>query len=155
MPGGGTVKLSDLLRQEMEKRELKTVKDAAGVFGVSIQLLRVMLYNDHIPKDRTLAVIAGRLGLDPAMLVMVAHRQRLPRDLGVFTLTPEPPTGGDLARKRKWPLSQEQCDYLSHIMTIEEIQLIRKYRQLTDEAKTQVVGQINYQFEAARAKKNR
>ena len=51
---------------------------------------------------------------------------------------------------RKYPLSQEQCDYLCKIMTAEEIQLVRKLRQVTDDGKKQVLGYVDYMFSLQR-----
>jgi hypothetical protein len=84
------------------------------------------------------------------MLVLAAHQQKLPPEVKGYILEParakDMPGGG----KRKWPLSQEQCEYLSRIMKAEEIQLIRKFRQIDPMQKIQVLGYINYQFETAR-----
>jgi hypothetical protein len=67
-----------------------------------------------------------------------------------FFLEPQKPAGGVWDEKRKWPLSQEQCDYLSKLMSEQEIQLVRKYRQLAEEQRTQTQGYIDYHFETAR-----
>jgi hypothetical protein len=47
-------------------------------------------------------------------------------------------------KKRVWPLSAEQCDYLEKILSEPEIQLIRKFRQIPDDAKSQITGYLDY-----------
>ncbi len=49
-------------------------------------------------------------------------------------------------------IAEEQCDYLAKIMTAEEIQIVRKFRQVTEEAKAQIVGYVDYTF-ASKGKK--
>jgi hypothetical protein len=46
--------------------------------------------------------------------------------------------------KRKWPLSEEQCGYLVKVLNEEEIQLIRKFRQLPPGAMGQITGYLDY-----------
>ncbi len=145
-----TNELSRLIKEEMKKRGLKDEQLTAGRLGVSYEVLRQILRDNHIPKNRTLLQIARGLDIDPSILIMAAVRERLPRNLGEFMLTVEHPPSGDWERKRKWPLSQEQCAYLSRLMNSQEIQLVRKYRQLSSDEKSQVVGYINYEFETKR-----
>jgi transcriptional regulator with XRE-family HTH domain len=142
--------ISKILRRELNKRGLTVLNQAARYLGVSTELLRVTLSGKHIPKDKTLEKIAGRLGLDMSSLVLAAHRQKLPKDVqGLFLAPVQLPEEKNQIR-RKWPLSQEQCEYLSSIMTSEEIQLIRKYRQLREDQKAQLLGYLHYRFAMAR-----
>ncbi len=142
--------LSQLIKQVMKKRGLENEKLAARRMGVSIEILRDILRDNHVPKDRTLLKIARGLGIDPSPLIMAAVRLRLPRDLGDFMLPVGQPANGDWSHKRKWPLSQEQCEYLARIMNSHEIQFLRKYRQLSDAEKNQIVGYVNYTFDTKR-----
>jgi transcriptional regulator with XRE-family HTH domain len=144
------MKIADLIKQELQNRGLTTITSAARSLGVSPELLRRIVNMDHIPRDRMLAKIARGLGMDPAGLILAAHRQQLPGELCVFTLTPAPPTGCVWQEKRKWPLSQEQCEYLAKVMQPHEIQLLRKYRQLSPEEKAQAIGYLNYMFATKR-----
>lgn len=145
-----TMNISDILRLELDKRGLQNLIEAARFLGVSTELMRVTLNGKHIPKDSTLAKIAAKLGLNASLLVLTAHRQKLPQDVQGLFLAPVQMTESKLLKRRKWPLSQEQCEYLSALMSNEEIQLIRKYRQLHDEQKTQLLGYIHYRFTLAR-----
>jgi transcriptional regulator with XRE-family HTH domain len=146
------MKLSALIRQELEKRGIRTVREAAQFLRVSSETVRLMLNRGRIPKDRVLVAIANKLEIDPAVLLLTAHRERLPRTMQSYFLMPAPPARGDWARKRRWPLSQEQCEYLGRIMTGQEIQLLRMYRQLTPERMQEAVGFMTYLFELCRSK---
>lgn len=138
--------LARLIRSELEKRGIRTIRRSAQFLGISGELMRCILNKGAVPRDSTITRIAQALGMNPAPLLLAAHRQKLPKDVALFMLDPASPAGGDWQQKRKWPLSQEQCDYLSVIMLPQEIQLIRKYRQLTTEERLQTIGYINYQF---------
>jgi hypothetical protein len=144
------MKLCTLLRREMQMRGIRTIREAARLFGVSGELTRRILNLGLIPKDRTLVRIAAALDLDPAILITAGHRQKLPRDLREQLLPVAPPTGGGWEQKRKWPLSQEQCEYLGREMKPHEIQLMRKARQLTPEEKTHLIAYIEYMFATQR-----
>jgi hypothetical protein len=144
------IKASDIIQQELSKRGLATLKEAARFLGISTELLRVTLHAGHLPKDRTLDRIAQRLGLEASMLILAAHQERIPSEVKHLFLAPLALPVEKRERKRKWPLSQEQCEYLSQIMTAEEIQLVRKCRQLTDDERKQVLGYLHFQFATAR-----
>ena len=144
------MEMSDLIKSELQKRGMQPLKTAANALGVSTELLRRVVNGTHIPKDPTLVKIARALDMDPATLILAAHRQKLPSDLCSFTLDPSAPAGGAWQRKRKWPLSQEQCEYLAKILKPHEIQLLRKYRQLTSDEKIKTIGYVDYMFETAR-----
>ncbi len=137
-----------MIGQALEKRGIGCRKDAAQFLGMSSELLRLILNDGHIPKDKTLVAIADLLSLDKSALIMSAHRQKVPTELkGLFLL---PTTAGRWEKKRVWPLSGEQCEYLAKIMSAEEIQIIRKFRQMPADAQAQIIGYIDYQFEAKR-----
>lgn len=140
------MKLADIVQEELKKRNVGSLKVASRLLGISPELVRVILTKGHVPKDKTLRVIAQKLGLDMSALVLTAHQQKLPGDIRGHFLTPVPVAGEKWKTKRKYPLSQEQCDYLSHVMSGEEIQLVRKYRQLNEEGKIQSRGYIEYMF---------
>jgi hypothetical protein len=142
--------VATIIRRELAKRQFTNLKDAAAFLGVSTELLRMLVNKGRLPKDRLLIRIADRLGLDRVALVLTAHKQKVPRDMHGFFLEPKHPVGGTWEQKRKWPLSQEQCEYLSRIMNEQEIQLVRKYRQLDGDQRSQALGYIDYHFQRAR-----
>lgn len=144
------MKLADIMQGELKKRSVASLKSASRLLGISPELIRVILTKGHIPKDRTLRQIAQKLDLDLSSLVLTAHREKLPGDVKGHFLTPASLQGNNAKIKRKYPLSQEQCDYLSQVMSTEEIQLVRKYRQLNSEGKIQSRGYIEYMFGVSR-----
>jgi transcriptional regulator with XRE-family HTH domain len=138
------MKTSDLIRNALETKGLKNLKDAAKMLGISPELLRVVLNKGHIPKDKTLTLIANKLNIDKSLLVLAAHQEKVPNEVKGFFLTP---SLGKLNRgKRKFPLSEEQSAYLEKILSIDELMLLRKFRQVTDEARMQISGYIDFMY---------
>ncbi len=143
------MKIADIIRQALEKKGFKNLKDASKVLGISPELLRVTINKGHIPKDKTLMVIASKLNLDKAVLVLTAHQEKVPAEVKGFFLSP---SQAKFRRgKRKYPLSEEQINYLEKILCIEEIMMLRKYRQVNDEARVQIDGYIEFMFSSKRA----
>ncbi len=136
------MKISDIIKQALEEKGFRNLKDASKALGVSSELLRVAINKGHIPKDRTLGMIAGKLGLDRSLLILAAHQEKVPTEIKGYFLSPS--RSKRLHRKRVYPLSVEQCDYLEKAMSAEEIQMLRKYRQVSEEAKTQIAGYVDY-----------
>jgi hypothetical protein len=143
------MKISDIIRQALEKKGFKNLKDASKVLGISPELLRVTINKGHIPKDRTLIMIANKLGLDRSVLILSAHQEKVPAEVKGFFLSPS--TTKYRRGKRKYPLSEEQINYLEKILSIEEIMMLRKYRQVSDEARTQINGYIDYMYASKRS----
>ncbi len=138
------MKLSDMIRQALENKGYHNLKDASKALGLSPELLRVTMNKGHIPKDKTLIMIANKLGMDKTILILAAHQEKVPFEVKGFFLTP---SEAKLRRdKRKYPLSEEQCNYLARLMSTEEIQIIRKLRQVSEEANIQIMGYIDYMF---------
>jgi hypothetical protein len=147
--GGGLMKISDMIRQALEKKGFRNLKDASKVLGISPELLRVTINKGHIPKDKTLIMIANKLGLDRSVLILAAHQEKVPDEVKGFFLSP---SQAKFRRgKRKFPLSEEQCNYLEKIMSTDEIMMLRKFRQVSEEAKTQIVGYVDYMFASKRS----
>jgi hypothetical protein len=144
----GSLKVAELIKQALEKKGLLTVKHAAKVLGISQDLLRLMFSHGHIPMDATLGKIADKLGMDKASLILAAHREKVPAEVrGYFLFSPERKTWRE---KRVWPISEEQCYYLGKIIKEEEIQLIRKLRQVSDEARMQIGEYVDYTWASKR-----
>jgi hypothetical protein len=142
------MKISDMIRQAVETKGFRNLKDASKALGVSPEILRITM-KGHIPKDKTLGIIANKLGLDESTLILAAHQEKVPAEVQGFFLSPSP---SKLRQgKRIFPLSQEQCAYLEKIMSPVEIQMVRKFRQVSEEAKTQIIGYIDYMFASKRS----
>ena len=143
------MKISDIIRQALEKKGFKNLKDASKVLGISPELLRVTINKGHIPKDGTLMMIANKLGLDRSVLILSAHQEKVPAEVKGFFLSPS--TTKYRRGKRKYPLSEEQINYLEKILSIDEIMMLRKYRQVSDDARTQINGYIDYMYSSKRS----
>lgn len=138
------MKVADIIREALVKKGFRNLKDASKVLGISPELLRVTINKGHMPKDKTLVQIAGKLSLDKSVLILAAHQAKVPNEVKGFFLSP---TQNKFRRgKRVFPLSEEQCNYLAKIMTAEEVQLLRKLRQVSEEAKIQVFGYVDFMF---------
>jgi hypothetical protein len=138
------MKIADIIRQALEKKGFNNLKDASKVLGISPELLRVTINKGHIPKDTTLIVIANKLNLDKSMLILAAHQEKVPDEVKGFFLSP---SQAKFRRgKRKYPLSEEQTNYLEKILSIEEIMMLRKFRQVSEEAMVQIAGYVDFMF---------
>lgn len=143
------MKISDMIRQALEKKGFKNLKDASKVLGISPELLRVTINKGHIPKDKTLIMIATKLGLEKSVLILSAHHEKVPAEVKGFFLSPS--TTKYRRGKRRYPLSEEQINYLEKILSIEEIMMLRKYRSVSEEAKTQINGYVDFMFASKRS----
>lgn len=143
------MKISEMIRQALDKKGFKNLKDASKVLGISPELLRVTINKGHIPKDKTLMMIANKLSLDRAMLILAAHQEKVPAEVKGFFLSP---SQAKFRRgKRKFPISEEQINYLEKILSMDEILMLRKFRQVTDEARIQITGYVDYMFSSKRS----
>jgi hypothetical protein len=84
-----------------------------------------------------------------SVLVLAAHQQKVPNEVKGYFLTP---SDAKFNRgKRKYPLSEEQTNYLAQVMSVDEILLLRKFRQVTDEARMQIVGYVDFMYSTKRS----
>ena len=138
-----------MIRQALEKKGFKNLKDASKVLGISPELLRVTINKGHIPKDKTLMMIANKLGIDKSVLILAAHQEKVPDEVKGFFLSP---SQAKIKRgKRKFPLSEEQINYLEKILSIDELMMLRKFRQVSDEARVQIAGYVDFMFASKRS----
>lgn len=143
------MKISEMIRQALEKKGFRNLKDASKVLGISPELLRVTINKGHIPKDKTLIMIANKLNLDKSVLILAAHQEKVPAEVKGFFLSP---SQAKFRRgKRKFPLSEEQINYLEKIMSADEILMLRKFRQVSEEARIQIAGFVDYMFASKRS----
>ncbi len=139
---GTAMKVADMIKRALEQNGIQTLKEAAKALGVSTELVRATVKQGHIPKDVVLGKIADKLGLDRTALILAAHREKVPVEMKGYFLSPAKQKSW--TKKRVWPLSEEQSEHLRKVMNETEIQIIRKYRQVPDEAKTQIEGYVDY-----------
>jgi hypothetical protein len=142
------MKLSEMIKKALDKKGFKNLKDASKALGISPELLRVTINKGHIPKDNTLTMIAKKLNLEMSALVLAAHQEKVPNEVKGFFLTPAQTKSH--RGKRKYPLSEEQSTYLEMVLSIDEMMLLRKYRQVTDEARMQIAGYVDFMYESKR-----
>ncbi len=144
------MKIADLIRQALEQNGIPVLRprEAAKFLGISAELLRLILNKGYVPKDSTLGRMADKLGIDAPALILAAHRERVPAEVRGYFLSAAPEK--TWRKKRIFPLSEEQCNYLGKIMSPDEIQMVRKFRQVPGEAQTQVLGHIDYVFASKR-----
>jgi transcriptional regulator with XRE-family HTH domain len=143
------MKISEMIRQALEKKGFKNLKDASKVLGISPELLRVTINKGHIPKDKTLMMIAQKLNLDKSVVILAAHQEKVPAEVKGFFLSPS--QARFRRGKRKYPLSEEQINYLEKILSVDEIMMLRKFRQVSDEGRTQIEGYVDFMFASKRS----
>jgi hypothetical protein len=136
-----------MVQQSIEMRGLRSIKDIEKKTGVSRECVRSLLKYNRIPKDNTLVKIAKGLGMDETLVMLEAHKERLRGMAADYLLEP---AAGKYEKKRVWPLSQEQCEYLGRIINPGEIQLMRKYLQVSSERQIQIRGYVDYIFASHR-----
>ncbi len=144
------MKIGEMIRRAMEKNGYGNVKDASKVLGISPELLRVTVSKGHIPKDKTLSQIASKLNMDKSALILAAHQEKVPAEVKGFFLSP---SQTHFRRgKRKHPLSEEEINYLEKILGSDEIELLRKMRQVSADAKTQITGYTDFMYGSKRSR---
>jgi len=140
--------IAEVIKKALDKKGYKNLKDASKALGISPELLRVTLNKGHIPKDRTLTMMANKLNIDKSLLVLSAHQEKVPDEVKGFFLLPS--QSRSTKSKRKFPLSEEQTSYLEKILSIDEIMMLRKFRQVTDEARLQISGYVDFMYATKR-----
>jgi len=143
------MKISAAIKNSLHKKGFRNLKDASKMLGISPELLRVIIHKEHIPKDKTLMMIAKKLNLDASTLVLAAHQEKVPDEVKGFFLVPSQSKFN--RGKRKYPLSEEQTTYLEKVLNTDEIMMLRKYRQVTDEARLQIAGYVDFTYGTKRS----
>ena len=124
MRPGAEGSVAELIKQALKQNRLPVTRprEAANVLDISPELLRLILFKGHVPKDNTLVKIAGKLGIDASALVLAAHRERVPEEMKGYFLSAAPDRSW--RKQRVSPLSEEQCIYLEKIMSKDEILMV-------------------------------
>jgi hypothetical protein len=138
------MKIAELIKDALDKKGFKNLKDASNALGISPELLRVIINKGHIPKDTTLTMIAKILKIEMSTLVLAAHQEKVPAEVRGFFLVPSQAKFN--RGKRKYPFSEEQTTYLEKVLDINEIMMLRKLRQVTDEARIQIAGYVDFMY---------
>jgi transcriptional regulator with XRE-family HTH domain len=138
------MKVAEMIMRALEQKGNQNLRASAKKLGVSPELLRLTVKQGHIPKDSILEKIADKLGIDRSALLLAAHKEKFPLEVKGYFLSPSKQIKYE--KRRVWPLSEEQCSYLEKILSEPEIQLIRKFRQIPDEEKAQIIGHLDYSW---------
>jgi SOS-response transcriptional repressor LexA len=70
--------IASILKQRIESLGYADIKECARDFDLPYELLRKVISNGHLPKDKTLLFYAEKLGLDAEELIRTAYRQKAP-----------------------------------------------------------------------------
>ncbi len=73
--------LAEMLKRRIRELGFEDIKECARQHGIPYELLRKVISDGHIPKDKTLLSYAEKLGLDPSELIRTAYRQRVPEGM--------------------------------------------------------------------------
>ena len=66
--------IATLLKNRIQQLGYTDIKECARKFDLPYELLRKVISNGHIPKDKTLLLYADTLGLDRTELISTAYR---------------------------------------------------------------------------------
>ena len=73
--------LADVLRNRIKELGFDDIKECARQYDVPYELLRKVISDGHLPKDKTLLFYSERFGLNAADLISMVYRQRAPNHL--------------------------------------------------------------------------
>ncbi|NIU07121.1 MAG: hypothetical protein GWO40_23100, partial [Gammaproteobacteria bacterium] len=80
-----------ILRDRIAALGYTDIKECARDYDIPYELLRKVISNGHIPKDKTLLFYAEKLALDAEDLIATAYRQKAPADMRhLFSPRPVP-----------------------------------------------------------------
>lgn len=83
--------IANILKERIAELGYTDIKECARDFDIPYELLRKVISNGHLPKDKTLLFYAEKLGLDPTDLIGTAYRQKAPSEMQhIFSADPVP-----------------------------------------------------------------
>jgi SOS-response transcriptional repressor LexA len=87
--------LAEVLRSRIRELDFDDIKECARQYDIPYELLRKVISDGHLPKDKTLLFYAEKFGLNAADLISMVYRQRAPSHLqylfdGPSGLSPAP-----------------------------------------------------------------
>jgi SOS-response transcriptional repressor LexA len=74
--------LAELIKRRIRELGFEDIKECARRYDIPYELLRKVISDGHIPKDKTLLFYAEKLGMDAEALIRTAYRQRAPQGFG-------------------------------------------------------------------------
>ena len=73
--------IAEILKRRIDELGVDDLKDCARQFDLPYELLRKVISDGHMPKDKTLLLYAKAFDLNAAELISTAYRQRAPDHL--------------------------------------------------------------------------
>jgi SOS-response transcriptional repressor LexA len=84
--------LAELIKRRIRELGFEDIKECARAYDIPYELLRKVISDGHIPKDKTLLFYAEKLGMDAEELIRTAYRQKAPREFShMFDTRPARP----------------------------------------------------------------
>jgi len=71
--------LAEILKARIAEMGYSDIKDFARAHDVPYELLRKVISNSHLPKDKTLELYAEKFGLDLTLLISTVYAQKAPQ----------------------------------------------------------------------------
>ena len=102
--------IASLLKERIQSLGYGDIKECARDFDIPYELLRKVISNGHLPKDRTLLFYAEKLGMDAEQLIRSAYRQKAPGGMEhLFSVRPVPKPGVEGAAHLAPVLGKAAC----------------------------------------------
>ncbi len=102
--------IATLLKERIAALGYSDLKECARDYDIPYELLRKVISNGHLPKDKTLLFYAEKLGLDSTDLLSAVYRQKAPSDMQhIFSTHPVPPPMPDSPSRLVPVLGQAAC----------------------------------------------
>ncbi len=102
--------IATLLKNRIQQLGYTDIKECARKFDLPYELLRKVISNGHLPKDKTLLLYADTLGLDKTELISTAYRQKAPSNMEhIFSVHPVPKPSAGAPSRLAPVLGQAAC----------------------------------------------
>jgi SOS-response transcriptional repressor LexA len=96
--------IASLLKERIQALGYSDIKECARDFDLPYELLRKVISNGHVPKDKTLLLYAEKLGMDAEQLIRTSYRQKAPGGMEHLFAQRPVPSPGDGADSRLVPV---------------------------------------------------
>ena len=91
--------LAEVLKRKIQELGYADLKECARARDIPYELVRKVISDNHLPKDKTLLLYAEKLGIEPQVLLSAAYRQRAPSEMRhLFSARQPAPAGGGASR---------------------------------------------------------
>jgi SOS-response transcriptional repressor LexA len=91
--------LAEMIKRRIRELGFEDIKDCARAYEIPYELLRKVISDGHIPKDKTLLFYAEKLEMDAEELIRTAYRQKAPQEFShMFDARPARPKAAPVER---------------------------------------------------------